>query len=587
MPFRKRKNTSHEGPEAGKPLALDDESRVQVLSPSMLVLKRFFRNRLALAGLIIIVAMFLFSFLGGALHPYSETQIFYKQEERSKTYASATHNDNFYYTTVEGESFSSTAQAGLVLALNSQETTFTAGGEQYAFVTEGQDFHRIQRYTPVAMVMNRGSQFLFSAEDGFDLTEELQAALTTALEAGQESVDIDGSTYHLIQSGKSINVTLLKDVAIASKQIFDLYHEGDTADYNFKYAAEKALCDRKSEFTVDDVRYTLSVDENDAVTVSRLDSDGNAAPYANLSDIIVTPSSPEIFLTIPFKQMVAEALDGGLTSFVMEDSEGNPVEYRVDRKDHQYNISTDTVTQLIDTYASPSMSHWLGTDGFGMDLLARLMYGGRVSLIIGFIVVLIETAIGVVLGGVAGYFGGWVDNLLMWLVDIFNCIPTMPLFIILGAMMDALKVDPTVRIYYLMLIFGLTGWPSIARVVRGQILSLREQEFMTATEATGLTVSRRIFRHLIPNVVPQLIVYATMGLGSIILSEATLSFLGLGVKFPYASWGNIVTAVNDSYVLTNYWFVWIPAGFLILITVLGFNFVGDGLRDAFDPKMKR
>ena len=124
-------------------------------------------------------------------------------------------------------------------------------------------------------------------------------------------------------------------------------------------------------------------------------------------------------------------------------------------------------------------------------------------------------------------------------------------------------------------------------MVRGQILSLREQEFMIATEATGIRTSRRIFKHLIPNVIPQLIVIATMGLGNVILSEAALSFLGLGVKYPLASWGNIVNAVNDIYIMTNYLFVWVPAGILILITVLGFNFIGDGLRDAFDPKMKR
>jgi len=124
-------------------------------------------------------------------------------------------------------------------------------------------------------------------------------------------------------------------------------------------------------------------------------------------------------------------------------------------------------------------------------------------------------------------------------------------------------------------------------MVRGQILSLREQEFMLATEATGVRVSRRIFKHLIPNVIPQLIVTMTMSLGSTILIEATLSFLGLGVKFPFASWGNIINDVNDTYVLTNYWFIWIPAGFCLLLTVLAFNLVGDGLRDAFDPKMKR
>ena len=190
-------------------------------------------------------------------------------------------------------------------------------------------------------------------------------------------------------------------------------------------------------------------------------------------------------------------------------------------------------------------------------------------------------------GGIAGYFGGWVDTILMRIVDIVICIPSMPLYLILGSVMDYLQIDPRMRIFMLCLILGLISWTTIARMTRGQILSLREQEFMIATEATGIRVSRRIMKHLVPNVIPQIIVISTMELGSVILMEATLSFLGLGVKFPYASWGNIVNAVNDSYVLTNYWFVWIPAGCLILLTVLGFNFVGDGLRDAFDPKMKR
>lgn len=242
---------------------------------------------------------------------------------------------------------------------------------------------------------------------------------------------------------------------------------------------------------------------------------------------------------------------------------------------------------LYDIYSKPDSEHWLGTDKDGMDILTRLMYGGRVSLMIGFIVVAIETLIGVVLGGIAGYFGKWIDNLIMRVVDIFNCIPSIPLIIILGAMMDQQKVDAKIRIIWLMVIMGLLGWPGIARMVRGQILSLREQEFMIAAEATGISVTRRIFKHLVPNVIPQLIVLATMGLGGIILTESTLSFLGIGVKYPYASWGNIISDVTNLHVMRNYWFVWIPAGFLILITVMGFNFIGDGLRDAFDPKMKR
>jgi peptide/nickel transport system permease protein len=222
-----------------------------------------------------------------------------------------------------------------------------------------------------------------------------------------------------------------------------------------------------------------------------------------------------------------------------------------------------------------------------MDIMTRLMYGGRVSLMIGFVVVILEIIIGVILGGIAGYFGKWVDTLIMRIVDIMYCIPSLPLYIILGAIMDFMKVDPRFRIVMLMFILAILSWPGIARMVRGQILSLREQEFMIATEALGISVPRRIFKHLVPNVIPQLTVIATMSLGDVILVEATLSFLGLGVKFPLASWGNIINAVNDIHVMTTYWFVWIPAGLLILITVLGFNFIGDGLRDAFDPKMKR
>ena len=229
----------------------------------------------------------------------------------------------------------------------------------------------------------------------------------------------------------------------------------------------------------------------------------------------------------------------------------------------------------------------MGTDANGMDLLARLMYGGRISLLIGFVVIAIELAIGIVVGGVAGFFGGWVDNLLMRLVDVIYCIPSIPLYLILGSIMDMYRVSPTTRIYMLCIIISIIGWVSIARIIRGQILSLREQEFMLAAEAAGLSVRRRIFKHLIPNVIPQLVVFATMGIGDVILTEAALSFLGLGIKYPAASWGSIINAVNDSYVLTNFPFVWIPAGTFILLTVLAFNFIGDGLRDAFDPKMKR
>ena len=297
----------------------------------------------------------------------------------------------------------------------------------------------------------------------------------------------------------------------------------------------------------------------------------------------------DVFLTRTFKEELVTSIQDGNMDFVFTDEDGTEASYTVtyDAASKSYAVLQTVETKVFDTYSAPSKEHWLGTDRNGMDMLTRLMYGGRVSLYIGFIVVIIETVLGVILGGLAGYCGGWVDNLIMRIVDVFYCIPSMPLIIILGAAMDAMRIDPQIRMFYLMLILGFLGWPGVARLVRGQILSLREQEFMTAAEATGVRASRRIFRHLIPNVIPQLIVTMTMSLGSTIITEATLSFLGLGVKFPFASWGNIINDVNDTYVLTNFWFIWIPAGICLLATVLAFNLVGDGLRDAFDPKMKR
>ena len=253
-----------------------------------------------------------------------------------------------------------------------------------------------------------------------------------------------------------------------------------------------------------------------------------------------------------------------------------------------YNVSCDQWRYLMDTSSAPSSRHILGTDTDGYDVLARIMYGGRISLLVGFIVVILETVLGVIMGGIAGYFGGWVDNLIMRLVDIFYCIPSMPILIIMGAFMDEQGLDPIPRLIWMMAILGFLGWAGIARLVRGQILSLREQEFMVATEATGVKVSRRIFRHLIPNVMPQLIVSATAGLGGVILTESTLSFLGLGVKRPMATWGTIISGVTSSNEnILNFTYIWIPVGILICLTVIAFNFVGDGLRDAFDPKMKR
>lgn len=233
-------------------------------------------------------------------------------------------------------------------------------------------------------------------------------------------------------------------------------------------------------------------------------------------------------------------------------------------------------------------AHWLGTDADGYDVLTRLMYGGRVSLTIGFVVVIIETIIGVILGGLAGYFGKWVDNLIMRIVDILSCIPSLPIMLILSVVFSEAGLGSSIaKLYYMMIVLCLIGWTGVARLVRGQILSLREQEFMLAAKASGLSTFSKIFKHLMPNVVPQLVVSMTMGLGSVILTEATLGFLGIGAPLGTATWGNIIYLVTNETYREYYPNLWLGAGVCITLAILAFNFVGDGLRDAFDPKMKR
>ena len=264
----------------------------------------------------------------------------------------------------------------------------------------------------------------------------------------------------------------------------------------------------------------------------------------------------------------------------------NPVTYEKDGKTYTFYQITET-GKTRNSLAEPSADHPLGTDKSGRDNLTRLMHGGRISLTISFLAVFVVTNHGVIFGGLAGYFGGAIDNIIMRICDILMCLPGIPILLIVGFIVEGVGIDLKYRIYYLMGFLTLISWSGTARLVRGQILSLREQEYMVAAEAMGYSTGRKIFKHLVPNVMPQLIVAMTMSLGSMILYEATLSFLNLGAPEEYAAWGTLINSANDANILQNYFNVWGPPGICIILAVLGFNFIGDGLRDALDPKMRR
>ena len=430
--------------------SLNDDRRVKVLSPGMLVAKRFIRNRMAVTGLVILVFMFVFSFIGGLISPYGQDQFFYTDKTIRRDFGAAKENTEFQYASNNDEVFGLTAQARAMLAIQQGKTTFSNKSDNFTLTKVSDDFY---------------------------------------------SVEYNGQV-----------------VGYAGKKLVNASAKDSTLSFEFNYQALLASASGAKEFTADGVAYTLA--EDGSIT----SQDG--ADVAYVSNIIVNAISPDVFLTRDFKEKLYAAIataENGKATFsytdesliVAEEPEEEPdteepssgintedpnaptqedtptsatAEYDLeyDPATMSWKILQEKPSRQYDQYSFPSKDHWLGTDMYGMDMLTRLMYGGRVSLLIGFIVIIIETVIGVIFGGISGYFGGWVDNLIMRIVDIFYCTPSMPIIIILGAAMDASRVDPTIRMVYLMLILGFLGWAGIARLVRGQILSLREQEYMTA-----------------------------------------------------------------------------------------------------------
>jgi peptide/nickel transport system permease protein len=233
--------------------------------------------------------------------------------------------------------------------------------------------------------------------------------------------------------------------------------------------------------------------------------------------------------------------------------------------------------QVSSVLMPPSAKHWCGTDELGRDVLSRMMFGARISLAVGFIAVGIATVIGILVGALAGYYGRWLDGLLMRFVDTMLCIPDIFLILTVIAFVGQ-------SIWNIMVIIGLTSWMGVARLVRAEFLALKEREFVLAARASGAGDTRIIFLHILPNALAPVFVSAVLGVASAVLIESALSFLGLGVQPPAPSWGNILTSGKDN--IETAWWLSVFPGMGILITVLGYNLLGEGLQDILNPRLK-
>ncbi len=226
----------------------------------------------------------------------------------------------------------------------------------------------------------------------------------------------------------------------------------------------------------------------------------------------------------------------------------------------------------------PSVEHWFGTDQLGRDVLSRMIWGARISLKVGFVATGLAILIGMILGAVAGYYGGWIDAVIMRFVDVMLCFPTFFLILAVIAFLEP-------SIWNIMIVIGLTGWMGVTRLVRADFISLRERDFVRAARAIGANDARIIFLHILPNALASILVAATLGIAGAILTESALSFLGIGVQPPTPSWGNILTAGKDNIDIA--WWLSLYPGLAILVTVVGYNLLGEGIRDASDPRLKR
>ena len=238
-----------------------------------------------------------------------------------------------------------------------------------------------------------------------------------------------------------------------------------------------------------------------------------------------------------------------------------------------------TTDRAVGFNKAPCPGHLLGTDDVGRDLFARLLYGGRISLFVGIMSTIISVLIGIPLGLIAGYFRGIAETVIMRVADAFMSFPTMVLILVLVAVFGPSILTVTV-------VIGVLGWTAIAKLIYGNVLSIREREYIQATKAIGMSTPKILLSEVLPNAIPPVWANISFRVAGVILTESSLSFLGMGVQTPQASWGNIIFAAQNLLVLTARPWVWFPPGICIILVVVGFNFIGEGVRDALDPKTK-
>lgn len=589
--------------------ALEEEA---IQTPMRTVLKNFFRSKLGVIGLVMFVGFLLFAFLGSYLYPISLTYI-------ELTNANLAPGRNYLDVPED---------------ISAQDVKKIVSGVSFSVLLTNDGQLRIWGTEPNQKLKDVSDYVL-------DIPKEVQNANIVDIATGGKHVlalDDQGNLYGWGYYGHG-QTTLPEDTAedfaeegIVANGIYaatmwsavvgsdqNLYFWGSSqATTNFKvtravkgHIEKIASGDNNMAVLLDDGTITVLGDKSSEYysnvpeelqdgsvrVVDIASTNRNVLALDDEGNIYTWGSSQDGLTTVPEFTGEVTAVEAGYKHFILLLDDGSLVTWganELGQTDLPENMGP--VTQIFSDYfqsyalgedgtiyAWGNKGYFLGSDEFGRDMLGRLIHGARISLTVGAIAMLISTMIALIVGLAAGYFGGWVDHLLMRLADIFSAIPFYPIAITLNYAIGN-SLSESGRLYLIMVVLGVLGWMGLARLVRAQLLVEREKDFVLAAKALGIRQSKIMWRHILPNVFNLVIVNVTLGYASSLLTEAGLSFLGFGVAAPTPSWGNMLTSAQASTVIQYYWWRWFVPGLCVVLAALSANLIGDALREAMDPR---
>ena len=604
-------------------------------SPTKLAVKRFFRKPLATAAVIVLISMFLFVFIGPAIDPVDLSYM-------ESAHANVAPNMSMMKlpAAMKEGAVSITSNGSFTLGLDKDGNVHLWGYYGTTSKEDRVDVMKIPEEVQKADIRfaAAGSDHCIAiGDDGtvygwgvYDNGQYSHDGTLLAMSIKQPSQLLNGTinvdNVKQLVCGNQVTAVLMKDGTLHAwgnyqtgapnmKSVVKLSKEtNDFAEIAFTNSGMFALTNDGKFITGDSAKYDnyQLVDEDGKTKVVNVyEHIGNRkiVDIAASGDSIVLLTDDHEVITLgtvakapklPENEKIV-SVSAGTRHFALLTDNGKVYAWgngKLGQTAVPEKLTIDGAVDMVvasgfQTYAFKDgkfVGSWglkgyaFGTDNMGRDVFNRVMNGGRMTMTIGAVAVIVATIIGVIIGCISGYFGGWVDMFLMRVTEIFGAIPFLPFALVLSAILQASNLTEDTRIFIIMVILGLLSWTGLARLVRGQVLAEREKEFVTAAKSMGVSQRRIAFKHILPNVISVILVSVTLDFATCMLTESTLSYLGFGVQLPRPTWGNMLDGCRNSVVIQNYWWRWLFPAIFLSITVICINIIGDTLRDVLDPK---